>query len=145
MHLQKQCLVLGATPADWNAGWAFPGPNPPGWPKRMPQDFRFTAAYRDGRELHIGCFDSYNEPTDLMVGQMFEITASGERGGLIRMRSSENQVWSRKVLVNITAPHISIPLQFEAENLGGERGMIRVELFGHNDGGVVTFAQVPLN
>lgn len=143
ISIQKQCLVIGKTPPDWPSGWAFPGPNPPGWPKRTPDNFGFLCSY-DNAILSIQCRDEFNEPTDAMLGQFFEITASGERGGIVRLRTSNSQVWSRKALIAITAPTVSVPLQFEKENLGGEKATAQIELFGYANGGVALRAQVAI-
>jgi hypothetical protein len=128
---QKQCLIIGKKPSDWPSGWAFPGPNPPGWPKDAPgEHFKFPIRYIDG-VLYIDCLDEHDEATDLMQGQCFEISAFGERGGTVRLRAAVDQPWSRRAVVNISAPSLSLPLEFETSWLGNEKAFIRVELFGH--------------
>ena len=139
ISVRKACLVLpaGAKPRDWPTGWDIPGPCPPGWPKViMPLRHFFQARY-DGA-LRVDCFDEFAEPTDALVGHMFQISAYADTDPICRMRVS-GDVWSKIALVGIQPLSggnfgICAPLEFERERLAGAPLRIVVRVFGDESG-----------
>ena len=124
----------GARPNDWPSGWVVDGPSPPGWPKYradLEKQFRFQLAYANDI-LTVTCFDQFNEDTDLMLGQLFEITAFCETQPVCRLKREEAAPWSLKALAKIREYERGKWGLRERLLLEHRPAVIRVDLFGYN-------------
>ena len=122
----------GARPNDWPSGWVVDGPAPPGWPKLLshPERFSFQLTYADSI-LTIQCFDEFKEDTDLMLGQLFEISAHCDTQPVCRLKREDGMPWSLKAMAKIREYERGKWGVRERLLLEHRPAVIRVELFGY--------------